>query len=198
MRRRVLPRGFTLLEIVLIVLIVVALFGLLFPVLSAARKRSRVAGCMGNLRQLGVASALYLADFERYPAPRQLVTSSYLTDRRVLFCPEDTSLAIRGVASSYQFRYRVPPRFITYWEIPDLSPAVVLASCPHHEERRAMMKGDTSALSAARYPYKLVVRAGGGVEQIHLDRIREVPMPGSRPAYTSSYPGEPGYAMAHR
>jgi general secretion pathway protein G len=59
-RNRIL--GFTLLEILVVIAIISTLAAILFPVFAAAREKARVTVCTSNLRQIGLAMALYMQD----------------------------------------------------------------------------------------------------------------------------------------
>ncbi|HET6247900.1 MAG TPA: prepilin-type N-terminal cleavage/methylation domain-containing protein [Tepidisphaeraceae bacterium] len=52
-------RGFTLIEILVVITIVVVLLALLLPVVSAARENARRASCLSNVRQLTAAWLAY-------------------------------------------------------------------------------------------------------------------------------------------
>lgn len=69
--RAVQPRGFTLVEILVVVGIVAVLVAILLPVLSAARSRARQTSCLNNLEQLHKAFLLYAADNDDCLPPYQ-------------------------------------------------------------------------------------------------------------------------------
>jgi prepilin-type N-terminal cleavage/methylation domain-containing protein/prepilin-type processing-associated H-X9-DG protein len=67
-RSRAGPRGFTLMELLVVMAILVMLAGLLFPVLAQVREQARRTTCLSNLHQLGLAQLLYLQDWDdRFP-----------------------------------------------------------------------------------------------------------------------------------
>jgi prepilin-type N-terminal cleavage/methylation domain-containing protein/prepilin-type processing-associated H-X9-DG protein len=57
-------RAFTLVELLVVIAILAILASLLFPVASRAREASRRTTCLSNLRQIGVAFSMYLADWD--------------------------------------------------------------------------------------------------------------------------------------
>ena len=58
--------GFTLIELLVVVAIIALLISILLPSLSTARDRARTAVCAANLRQMGLAMALYHEDNEGF------------------------------------------------------------------------------------------------------------------------------------
>ena len=71
-------RGFTLIEVLVVIAIVGVLTGLLLPALQSAREAARGAHCANNLKQIGVAIAHYESSAERYP-PGVLVNFPYMS-----------------------------------------------------------------------------------------------------------------------
>ena len=63
-------RAFTLIELLVVVAMVALLASLLLPVLSKARGGSQTARCRSNLKQLGLACAIYANDNQQcFPPP---------------------------------------------------------------------------------------------------------------------------------
>jgi prepilin-type N-terminal cleavage/methylation domain-containing protein/prepilin-type processing-associated H-X9-DG protein len=59
--------GFTLVELLVVIVIIGVLMALLLPAIQAAREASRRLACASNLREIGVATHLYVSTWEMYP-----------------------------------------------------------------------------------------------------------------------------------
>ena len=65
--RHVGERGFTLIELMIVVAIIAILAGILLPNFVNARAQAQTSACESNLRAIATAMELYYADHQRYP-----------------------------------------------------------------------------------------------------------------------------------
>lgn len=117
-------RGFTLLELLVVMAIILILSGAVLPALARARKKSRVIKCLSNMKQLTSAILLYGSDYEAYPfvnpgPPDQPwdgyggngkladLLHLYVESPEVYLCPSNTELLYgpspQGIVSSYKY-----------------------------------------------------------------------------------------------
>ena len=61
--------SFTLIELLVVIAIIAILAAMLLPALSAARSSAKSSGCIANLKQIGIAMAMYSGEHDDWVCP---------------------------------------------------------------------------------------------------------------------------------
>lgn len=159
-------RALTLVELLVVLAIVAILAAFLFPVFGPAREKGRQAACAANLRQFGMALAMYHDTYGDYPRSMPSLISS-LSDPRIARCPNAPARDPDGNEIPWSYGYRLEEALV--YGIPSgtisaeliQSPNFVILYCPVH----------------ARVGRMMCLRANGAVHnladsQIHRSIIR--------------------------
>jgi len=119
-------RAFTLIELLVVIAIIAILAAILFPVLVQAKVAAKKAASLSNVRQIGAATMLYLADYDdttpplftydpnntTYPTSLgfhyyPLLLLPYTKNEQIFLCPQDR--ATDPVLTDPQGRGRFDP-----------------------------------------------------------------------------------------
>jgi prepilin-type N-terminal cleavage/methylation domain-containing protein/prepilin-type processing-associated H-X9-DG protein len=109
-------RGFTLIELLVVIAIIAILAAMLLPALSRSKLSARRIVCVDHLKQLALATVMYVHDNDGYyPSSNspykwpEAIRPAY-QNLRVLVCPDDVSVS--GVAANAASADAAPRSFL--------------------------------------------------------------------------------------
>jgi prepilin-type N-terminal cleavage/methylation domain-containing protein/prepilin-type processing-associated H-X9-DG protein len=80
-------RGFTLIELMVVIALIAVLAAMLLPALSRAREKTKAANCVSNLHQIGLGQNMYVADCHVYPGWCAQSIDEVGRARKIFICP---------------------------------------------------------------------------------------------------------------
>ena len=112
--------GFTLVEMLIVIAIIVLLAGMLLPVLEQALGKAECTSCLSNVRHLALGARLYSDDYDEQIIPARLdgprgtlgtcwdvTIQGYVRNTHLLLCPADETPAAAAGCVSYPHSYGI-------------------------------------------------------------------------------------------
>ena len=161
--------GFTLIELLVVIAIIAILAALLLPALARAKEQAKIAQCLSNIRQVGMATALYLGDFaDRYP-PKFTRDNAHNT--------QSSWVGQAGLVTPYD-QVTAAERWLTPYLVKDARQSKVeVAHCPSDKVSVANTGRSTFEDYGASYTANLYYPEGTGssvVYSLNLDNTRSI------------------------
>jgi prepilin-type N-terminal cleavage/methylation domain-containing protein len=189
-------RGFTITELLVVLVVLAILAALLFPTLATARRNASVTACLSNLHQVGLAIRMYQSDWGALPHasydPTQPKRSKmyqlqpYVQSLSVTQCPG-------GWMPSTDYGYHWSPVRRT-----SLRPqsGTVVALCMQHLDQFSNPNGRGFSLEKGLYT---IVREDASAAKVRASQVELWNYQGGRwirngvgPPDYLHFPGEPG------
>jgi prepilin-type N-terminal cleavage/methylation domain-containing protein/prepilin-type processing-associated H-X9-DG protein len=133
------PRGFTLVELLVVIGIIAVLIGILLPALNRAREQANTTQCLSNLRQIGAAITNYASDTGGWLVPGRYDASNYPANPGAAELENWATILVNG-------KYLpMPPQAVSNniaWQ--DTSFGTSVFRCPNGMNNRGDISGMTS------------------------------------------------------
>lgn len=107
-------RGFTLLEMMVVVAIIAILAAILIPNFTHARAQAATSACMGNLKTIATAFELYYTDKQAYPGTTGNIDSTMVSGTLAGYLGQPPEDPAAGVGKYYSFTTSTSSGVATY------------------------------------------------------------------------------------
>jgi prepilin-type N-terminal cleavage/methylation domain-containing protein/prepilin-type processing-associated H-X9-DG protein len=126
MNRPRISKGFTLIELLVVIAIIAILAAILFPVFAQARAKARQISCLSNVKQMALATGMYVQDYDEMFYPHRFNTCAESNPFIQILNDPPPGTRITGNARSRTFWISLLQPYIKNYDLfkcPSASPA---------------------------------------------------------------------------
>ncbi len=156
-------RGFTLVELLVVIGIIALLIGILLPALNRARDQANTVQCKANLQQIGVAIMNYAVDYRGYLVPGRYDASTYPASTAVAELENWATTLVNG-------KYLpTPPQTPSFNTMQDTSFGTSVFRCPNGQNNRSDINGTPAPKTPIDPMGSLFTRLQSASTQVRVD-----------------------------